>query len=82
MNDRVNKFGGGHYRRLEPQPWDVVHAWGLDFFLGNVVKCVARAGRKGDPVEDLKKAKHYLEKKITLLRMAQEPSSGPRSADE
>lgn len=62
------KQGGKHYRRLDPQPWDVTHAWGLDFFLGNVLKYVARAGHKGDPVEDLEKAKHYIDKKIAILR--------------
>lgn len=33
----------------------------LDFLSGNVVKYVCRAGRKGDRVTDLKKAKQYLD---------------------
>ena len=33
----------------------------LDFLAGNVVKYVCRAGRKGDKVTDLLKAKQYLE---------------------
>lgn len=32
----------------------------MDFLLGNVVKYVARAGRKGNRLEDLKKAETYL----------------------
>lgn len=32
----------------------------MDFLLGNVVKYVARAGRKGNRLEDLKKAEAYL----------------------
>lgn len=37
----------------------------LSFNLGNVVKYVSRAGRKTeDPIEDLRKAKFYLEREI------------------
>ena len=35
----------------------VIEAWGLGFHLGNVVKYVARAGKKDDALEDLKKAR-------------------------
>lgn len=49
----------------------VCEAWGLDMdaYLFNVVKYVARAGKK-DPtkeIEDLKKAQVYLERKIKNL---------------
>jgi hypothetical protein len=42
----------------------VIEAWGLGFHLGNVVKYIARAGKKDSIVEDLKKAKWYLERVI------------------
>lgn len=45
----------------------VIEAWELGFCLGNVVKCIARAGRKGDPLEDLKKARWYLERQIAEM---------------
>lgn len=51
------------------QPIDAIDAWGLGFCLGNVVKYVARAGKK-DPaklVEDLKKARWYLDRRIKQL---------------
>jgi Protein of unknwon function (DUF3310) len=48
----------------------VVEAWGLDFHLGNVVKYISRAGKKGDILEDLKKARWYLERKIENLEKA------------
>ena len=38
----------------------VIDAWDLDFSLGNTVKYIARAGKKGSLVEDLKKAAWYL----------------------
>lgn len=40
---------------------------GLDFCRGNVVKYVVRAGHKGNELEDLKKAKQYLEFAIKAL---------------
>lgn len=39
----------------------------LDFDLGNVVKYVLRAGRKGDKLTDLKKALWYLQDEIKML---------------
>ena len=48
----------------------VIRAWGLDFELGNAIKYIARAGKK-DPnkeIEDLEKAKTYIEMKTTLLK--------------
>ena len=47
----------------------VIEAWGLGFCLGNTVKYISRAGKK-DPskhIEDLKKAKWYLEREINKL---------------
>lgn len=45
----------------------VIEAWGLGFNLGNVLKYICRAGLKdGRLVEDLKKAKYYIEREIYL----------------
>jgi hypothetical protein len=62
----------------QPQPYyhsgtyeaiNVIEAWGLNFCLGNVIKYVARAGRKTDnPIEDLEKAKWYIEREIEKLK--------------
>lgn len=54
-----------HYtegRQYEPRK--VIHDWGLNFNLGNAVKYISRAGRKGDALEDLKKARQYLDFEI------------------
>jgi uncharacterized protein DUF3310 len=47
----------------------VIEAWDLGFHLGNCVKYVARAGRKpgADELEDLRKARFYLDRKISQL---------------
>ncbi len=42
----------------------VIEAWELDFCLGNAVKYISRAGKKEDMIQDLKKAKWYIERKI------------------
>ncbi len=41
----------------------VIDAWGLGFSLGNTIKYISRAGKKhpDKELEDLKKAKFYLE---------------------
>jgi hypothetical protein len=61
-NDR--QTGGSHYLKAI-QPWDYIAANGLDFFEGNIVKYVTRWRQKGG-VEDLRKARHYLDKLIEM----------------
>jgi len=46
----------------------VIEAWGLGFCLGNTLKYIARSGKKGDVVEDLEKARWYLDREISRLR--------------
>lgn len=59
------QVGGNHYKQYSTQPWDAIHAWELGFLAGNVVKYVVRHRDKGG-VEDLKKARHYLDKLISV----------------
>lgn len=42
----------------------VIEAWELGFNLGNSVKYISRAEKKGAPLEDLKKARWYLDREI------------------
>lgn len=72
-NDR--QVGGDHYRRQKIQPWDVAEAWGTKeefcgFLRFNALKYLARYRDKGG-VEDLKKARHYLDKLIETLEQPQ-----------
>ena len=53
-----------HYKSGGLEAIDVIEAFGLGFFLGNVIKYVLRAGRKGDAAEDLKKARWYIDREI------------------
>lgn len=57
-----------HYtqgRQYEPK--DVIRDWGLNYNLGCAVKYISRAGRKDDILQDLKKAKQYLDFEIEAL---------------
>jgi len=65
------QIGGKHYVDLKIQPWDAMQAWMSPdafkgFLLGNCIKYAARAGKKGDTLEDLRKARHYLDKLIEI----------------
>lgn len=54
-----------HYQtQTEFDVIDFCKAYDLNFNLGNVVKYLSRAGKKGDRMEDLKKALDYLEREI------------------
>ena len=50
----------------------VIEAFDLDFCLGNVVKYILRAGKKNDELEDLKKARWYLNRKIEQMELKNE----------
>jgi hypothetical protein len=45
----------------------VIEAWNLGFNLGNTVKYISRADKKGSHLEDLKKARWYLDREIQNL---------------
>ena len=64
-NDK--QVSGTHYKDKDIQPWDYIAANKLGYFEGNVVKHVSRWKGKGG-IEDLKKARHYLDKLIELNR--------------
>jgi hypothetical protein len=70
MNEQVNH--PQHYGGAE-NPYEaikVIEAWDLDFCLGNTVKYISRAGKKetDKTVQDLEKAKWYLEREIQKLK--------------
>lgn len=61
---RNAQVGGDHYRRHSIQPWDIWQEYGLNAFEGAVLKYLLR--RKGDRVEDLRKARHTLDRLIEI----------------
>lgn len=71
MSDPVNR--PDHYRVNGLECIDVIEALGLGFHLANVMKYVWRAGRKdkAKTLEDLKKARFYLDRHIEQLEKKQ-----------
>lgn len=53
-----------HYSAHGIEPIDYIESHDLNFNLGNVIKYISRAPYKGTELEDLKKAKCYLEREI------------------
>ncbi len=56
----ISQVGGNHYERMKIEPIEYILANKLDFCEGNVIKYVSRYKHKNG-IQDLKKAKHYLE---------------------
>lgn len=54
------QVGGNHYLKYKIQPVDFIIKNNLDFCQGSVIKYVLRFKEKGG-VQDLEKAKHYIE---------------------
>jgi hypothetical protein len=59
------QVAGSHYKDLAIQPVEYIHANGIGYFEGNVIKYVSR-WRAKNVIKDLEKAKHYLELLIEL----------------
>ena len=59
------QVGGDHYSKLAIQPVTYINANRLSYLQGNVIKYVTRYKDKNG-VEDLQKAKHYIDLLIEL----------------
>jgi len=60
MKTHKVQVGGNHYREMKIQPIEYITKNGLNYAEGNVVKYVSRWRKKGG-IEDLRKAKHYID---------------------
>lgn len=60
------QIGGDHYRKRPIQTWDFIVTNNMNFLQGSIIKYVVRYQDKGG-LEDLLKARHYLEKLIETL---------------
>ena len=56
-----------HYTQGKIEVIDFIEDQQFPYHLGNVIKYISRAGRKGDKLEDLKKAQWYLARYIELV---------------
>lgn len=74
------QVGGDHYKAQDTQMqmalvlgynkpiehWDLVLIRGYGYLQGNASKYLDRYDKKGTPIQDLEKAKHYIEKLIEV----------------
>jgi len=67
MNKKDNVKQPYHYRGGDLETWDAITGLNLGYLEGNVVKYVSRYKLKGEPLQDLLKARAYLDKIISLL---------------
>jgi hypothetical protein len=59
------QVGGDHYKQMAIQPAEFIHANGIGFIAGNVIKYVCRHNLKSGK-QDLEKALHYLQMLIDM----------------
>lgn len=62
MSANDTQVGGNHYKQ-KIQVWDFIHQNNIGYLEGNIIKYVMRYKEKNG-LQDLHKAKHYLEKLI------------------
>lgn len=63
MDNKINH--PSHYTDGKIEVIDYIEDKNFNFNLGNAIKYISRAGKKGDKVEDLQKAIWYLEREIS-----------------
>lgn len=70
-----------HYQSDRYECIDVIESLGLGsgFSIGNAIKYLWRAGRKGDAVEDLEKARWYIDREIARRNTCNKSSSTAES---
>lgn len=80
-SSQTYQVGGDHYLNMGIQPWDAMRAWMSPeefqgFLRGNVIKYVARCEAKGG-VQDLRKARHYLDTLIDEVERTASSATSP-----
>lgn len=65
MSSLDTQEGGSHYKSMNIQPVEYIHANGLGYCEGAIIKYVSR-WRNKNGIEDLKKARHFIDLLIEL----------------
>lgn len=65
MKATETQVGGGHYAKFKIQPTEFIYKNDVPFIEGNIIKYVMRH-RDKNGIEDLKKARHYIDLLIEL----------------
>ena len=65
MEEQVNH--PSHYVK-GIEPIEVIESWNLNFSLGNAIKYILRSPYKDKQIEDLEKARWYIDREIKRLK--------------
>ena len=68
MGGNVSNINHPSHYNQGIEPIDIIESWDLNFSLGNAIKYILRAPYKDNELEDLEKAKWYLEREIKRLK--------------
>lgn len=60
MTWKDTQIGGNHYKKMKIQPAEFIEQNGLSYLQGNAIKYICRF-RDKNGIEDLRKAKHYID---------------------
>lgn len=62
------QVGGTHYKNEGngEEHWDRVERLGLNYFQGCATKYIERCYKKGQLIDDLKKARHFIDKLLEI----------------
>ena len=60
MSALKEQVAGTHYKSMAIQPFEYIHANGIGFAEGSVIKYVSRWQSKGG-IDDLRKARHFID---------------------
>lgn len=80
MSALETQVGGDHYKTAAIQPVEYIHANGLNFLEGCIVKRITR-WRKKNGLEDLLKIKHEVDLLIQLNGLTDSTASGMQFVD-
>ena len=67
-NPLEKQVGGNHYKGFVIQPVEFIYKNNIPFIEGNILKYILRYKQKNG-IEDLKKARHYLDMLIELEKI-------------
>ena len=81
MNPYKKQIGGNHYMNMKIQPSEFINKNKLQFVEGNAIKYICRHANKGE-VQDLEKAKHYIDMIIERDYDPQNPDMTPMTEEE
>lgn len=73
-----------HYNKGDStyEPYKVIAKWGCNFAIGNAIKYLARYQNKWNPIEDLQKAKQYIDFEIERLKNENRTKPAEKPVDE